>query len=139
MKAKTKPNAKALAILKTYFKRNGYIRTYDLKRRKKENSQAYKKGYEVRLTAFTQKELKEIRSLLLQVGFKPSKSWKKFNRIVQPVYGKKGVELFMGIPIKKVIKKKAVAMAKKESAAQKAKKKKVTTKKSSGKKAGRKR
>lgn len=76
-----------------FFKRNGHFRIPD-KKRKKEGSQVYKKGYEIRLLAATKKELKIIIILLKKSGFKPGKPFTKGNQFVQPVYGKEAVKNF---------------------------------------------
>src|SRR5574337_136091 len=76
-----------------FFKRNGHFRIPD-KKRKKEGSQVYKKGYEIRLLAATKTELKIINLLLKKSGFKPGKPFEKGNQFVQPVYGKQAVKEF---------------------------------------------
>ncbi|HYM94586.1 MAG TPA: hypothetical protein VET23_10635 [Chitinophagaceae bacterium] len=76
-----------------FFKQNGYFRIPDRKR-KKEGSQVYKKGYEIRLLAATRKELKIINILLKKSGFKPGKPFTKGTQFVQPVYGKEAVKEF---------------------------------------------
>jgi hypothetical protein len=82
-------------LLTTFFERNGCVRLVNEKRREQEG-QKYKKGYEVRLVAYSEEELKNIRQLLLRVGFKVGKSYKKHRQIIQPIYGKTAVEWFMG-------------------------------------------
>jgi hypothetical protein len=77
-----------------FFNRNGYIRYPDLKIRKKAGCMKYKKGWEVRLTAKTDKELDLIRNLLDKVGLKKGKPFKKEKSIIQPIYGKQAVEWF---------------------------------------------
>ena len=77
-----------------YFRRNGVVREPNLERRSQEK-QSYKKGYEVRLTAFGLDELREIRALLSAVGFpKPAAAFRKGRRWIQPVYGKAAVAWF---------------------------------------------
>ena len=82
-------------LLITFFERNGFVRLVNEKRREQEG-QKYKKGYEVRLVAYSEEELKNMRQLLLHVGFKAGKSYKKHRQIIQPIYGKTAVEWFMG-------------------------------------------
>lgn len=82
------------ALLLRYFRRNGYIRTVNVKRRQ-QLGQKYKKGYEVRLVANSESELAHIRTLLEQVGFKAGKPFRKHYQMVQPVYGKKIMEWFL--------------------------------------------
>ncbi len=50
-----------------FFNRNGYVRRPDLKTRKEIGCGRYKKGWEVRLTAKTDKELDLIRNPLLTI------------------------------------------------------------------------
>lgn len=80
--------------LKYFFERNGYLRLPDLVRQEQEGHSTYKKGYELRLVAFNETELGEIRDLLGQAGFRLAKPHIKVNRIIQPVYGKQAVERF---------------------------------------------
>jgi hypothetical protein len=76
-----------------FYKRNGYVRIPDKKRRKKE-SRSYKMGYEIRFVANTKAELALMRKLLKAVGFKPGKPFGKTSRYCQPVYGKVAMEQF---------------------------------------------
>ncbi len=80
--------------LAQFFKRNGYIRKPNQKRKKELEQNKYKKGYEVRLVASSEDELAEIRDLVIQVGFKPARPYKKNKQIVQPIYGKPAMEYF---------------------------------------------
>jgi len=80
MPQKPAPNKKLTA----YFERNGYFRVPDRKRRKKEGSQHYKKGYEIRFVARDAAERNEIIKLLLKAERKPVKSFYKGSQIVQP-------------------------------------------------------
>ena len=86
----------ATVKLKGIFQRNGYIRVPSEARRKM-GRQAYKKGYEVRLVAKDAEELLSIRLALTQIGFKPGKPFAKRSQTIQPVYGKKVVEFFIGV------------------------------------------
>jgi len=88
-----KVNHQAQKSLLTFFQRNGCVRVVDEKRRK-EFGQKYKKGYEVRLVAYSKEELEIMRHLLQQFGFKPAKPYKKHLQFVQPVYGKLAVDWF---------------------------------------------
>jgi hypothetical protein len=68
-----------------------YFRFPDKKQRKNEG-QAYKQGYEVRLVAKDKIELKKLQSLLKDLGFDIGKPFSKGSQFVQPVYGKYQVE-----------------------------------------------
>jgi hypothetical protein len=81
------------AKLVLYFRRNGCIRVPNEKRQKKEG-QDYKKGYEVRFTSFTKKELRFIRYLLRRKRFSLGASYEKGKRFVQPVYGRENLRRF---------------------------------------------
>lgn len=92
MKRDTSINIPLLA--RYYFKWKGYIRWPNPKRRSQEG-QKYKKGYEIRFVAKTQKELSEMRKILKNAGFKLGEPFKKANQIVQPIYGRQAVERFL--------------------------------------------
>jgi hypothetical protein len=87
---KQKPEAR----LAYFFHRNGYLRLPDQARRRQEGSRKYKKGYEVRLVARSEVELKQMTSLLRQVGLKAGRPYQKGKQKVQPIYGKQAVERF---------------------------------------------
>ncbi len=87
-------NKKTENLLIQFFIRNGYIRQRNPEHAK-QLGQRYKKGYEVRLVAETQSELKVIRHLLRRAGFKLSKPFPKNNQIVQPIYGKQAMTKFL--------------------------------------------
>ncbi len=89
-------NQEPEAQLAYFFYRNGCLRLPNATRRK-EGSQKYKKGYELRLVAQTKNELKQIRRLLQQMGFKLGKPYQKGRQTVQPVYGKQAVEQFCNL------------------------------------------
>ena len=78
-----------------FFQRNGCLRRPNLDRRKEESAN-YKKGYEVRLVAFSKRELADIRRAIRKAGLKPGKPFKKVERWVQPIYGKESMEQFVG-------------------------------------------
>ena len=73
-------------VLVRMFLRNGVFRRPN-KKRMKEGSKHYKKGYEIRWTAFNKGEEILILQKLNKLGFKHGKSFKKVNRIIIPVYG----------------------------------------------------
>jgi hypothetical protein len=78
----------------SFFLRSGYVRRFDPERRKREN-QAYKKGYEVRLVVASRAELRAVRRRLKTVRLRPGRPYPKHGRIVQPVYGRAGLDWFM--------------------------------------------
>jgi hypothetical protein len=80
--------------LRFFFGRNGYLRFPDAKRQQQEGHSKYKKGSEVRLVAYDETELTEIRNLLQQMGFKLANSHAKAKQHIQPIYGKQAVERF---------------------------------------------
>lgn len=84
---------KAKLKLVKYFLRNGYLR-FPNENLRKLKGKHYKKGYEVRLVANDENELVEINSLVEEAGFRVRKPFKKHNRFIQPIYGKKIVAKF---------------------------------------------
>ncbi len=86
----------AIEQLARLFARNGYVRRQDPKRRKKEKRR-YKKGDEVRLVANNRAELRLIRRLLKQAGFKPGRPFAKARQYRQPVYGRTEVARFLAM------------------------------------------
>ena len=79
-----------------YFHRNGYVRRVDAWRRKNEGV-SYKKGSEVRLSAQTKGELREIRALLRKAKFPVSQPFLKAKRWCQPIYGIDAVARFLAL------------------------------------------
>ena len=79
-----------------FFERNGCLRVPNIERRKTE-SRSYKMGYEIRLVAFTKRELTEIRRAIRAAGLKPGKPFAKVNRWVQPIYGRMATERFVAL------------------------------------------
>jgi hypothetical protein len=93
-KGKTSLKEKPESQLAHFFHRNGCMRVPNETRYLKEGSQKYKKGYEIRLVAQTETELKQIGRLLKQAGFRAGKPYQKGNQMVLPIYGKQEVEKF---------------------------------------------
>ena len=89
-----KPSPATKQQLTFFFQRNGYLRLPNPVRQEQEGHQVYKKGYEVRLVAGSERELQQIRSLLHQAGFKAGKPFVKGQQWIQPIYGREGVERF---------------------------------------------
>jgi hypothetical protein len=92
MKIKASPTPEQQ--LAAFFERNGYFRLPNPLRQEREGHQVYKKGYEVRLVAYSKRELQLIRRLLRQADFSLVKPHEKYLRWVQPVYGREAVERF---------------------------------------------
>ncbi len=86
-----------LAVLTGFFRRNGYTRWQDSRRRQREGYWAYKKGDEVRLVAESLRELALIRRLLRRAGFRPGRSFRKGRQYRQPVYGRQAVARFLDL------------------------------------------
>ena len=84
------------AQLASFFRRNGYIRRLDPVRRV-DSGQLYKKGAEVRLVAESAAELRLIRRLLRQAGFKPRRPFRKGRQWRQPLYGVEAVARFLAL------------------------------------------
>ena len=88
---------KAIAELATCFQRNGYIRPQNMERLNKVGAQVYKKGFEVRLAAHSEKELAHIQDLLRVLGFSIAKPFAKDRHFRQPIYGREQVEQFLSL------------------------------------------
>jgi hypothetical protein len=76
-----------------FFCRNGYLRSPN-KARRKRDGQYYRKGYEIRFVVNNKEELSEMRALLKKAGFKAGKPYSKHSRFVFPVYGREYYEKF---------------------------------------------
>ncbi|MCI0595589.1 MAG: hypothetical protein L0Z48_03490 [candidate division Zixibacteria bacterium] len=87
----------AASQLAVFFHRNGYVRRQNAKRLAAEGHMRYKKGDEVRLATNSIAELKTIRRLLRQAGFKPGKPFTKARQWRQPVYGREAVARFLAL------------------------------------------
>ena len=94
MRARQVPAARQLG---RYFRRNGYVRRQNSSRLASEGYERYKKGDEVRLVAETGAELRLIRRLLRELGFKPGRPFRRGRQYRQPVYGRQEVERFLEV------------------------------------------
>lgn len=83
--------------LAAFFRRNGYVRLQDPARAATEGAQAYKKGDEIRLVAWTKGELAVMRRLLKESGFPLAKPFEKNNQWRQPIYGRVEVARFLDL------------------------------------------
>jgi hypothetical protein len=92
-KKKQAPVKPPEVVLVEFYQRNGYMRVPNLALRT-DAPRDYKKGYEVRLVAKSQRELSTIRRLLKLVELRPGKPFPKHNQWVQPVYGRDALDLF---------------------------------------------
>ncbi|MCC7291952.1 MAG: hypothetical protein IT449_07825 [Phycisphaerales bacterium] len=90
------PPAAVSAELAKRFRLNGYVRRPNAELRA-EAPDHYKKGYEIRLVADSQVELREVRRLLRAAGFEPGRPFAKSNQWRQPVYGRAAVMRFLRI------------------------------------------
>ncbi|HEV3023661.1 MAG TPA: hypothetical protein VGX76_14400 [Pirellulales bacterium] len=83
------------ALLAGFFRRNGYTRWQDARRKQREGYNIYKKGDEVRLVAESLRELALVRRLLRRAGFRPGRPFRKGNQYRQPLYGRQAVARFL--------------------------------------------
>lgn len=90
------PDPEAARELAQLFRRNGHVRLPDEGRRSREGS-AYKKGYEVRLSAGSLLELVHLRRLLTRAGFALAKYHAKAGQFRQPIYGQAATQAFMAM------------------------------------------
>ena len=87
--------SRAVRALAWYYRRNGYVRRQDADRLANDGSQQYKKGDEIRLVARTVEELRLVRRLLREAGFRPARPFRKGRQHLQPVYGQQAVARFL--------------------------------------------
>ena len=92
-KSKQTPVVRPEFELVEFYRRNGYMRVPNQALRE-DAPRAYKKGYEIRLVARSQRELSTMRRLLRQVDLRPGKPFPKHNQWVQPVYGRDSMDRF---------------------------------------------
>jgi hypothetical protein len=93
----SRPAARIVKQLAALFDRNGYVRPPAAKRLAGQGYGRFRRGYEFRLTADSQRELQEIRRLLRQAGFKPGRPFAKGHQYRQPVYGREVLERFLNL------------------------------------------
>ena len=86
-----------VARLASFFRRNGFVRRQDPQRLADEGWERYKKGDELRLVAESAKELRLIRRLLREAGFKPGRPLAKGRQYRQPIYGRQAVARFLDL------------------------------------------
>lgn len=91
------PDPETLDRLRFFFYRNGYVRWPVPDRLEDEPPEKYKKGAEVRLVAETHGELREIRDLLREAGFRVANHFPKGNQFRQPIYGYRQVARFLSL------------------------------------------
>ncbi|MBI2565586.1 MAG: hypothetical protein HYV63_00955 [Candidatus Schekmanbacteria bacterium] len=87
----------AIAELAERFQRNGHVRHPSAERRKEAGTIVYKKGYEVRLIAHSEKELAHIQKLLDLLGFRFGEPYPQAGHFRQPIYGREQVERFLSL------------------------------------------
>lgn len=83
--------------LAALFRRNGYVRRQDPRRRARDGYWGYKKGDEVRLVANSAAELRRIRMLLRRAGFTPGRPFAKGRQWRLPLYGREVVARFLAL------------------------------------------
>lgn len=87
------PGTRPEFALVEFYRRNGYMRVPNETLRE-DAPREYKKGYEIRLIARSQRELTAMRRLIRQVDLRPGKPFPKHNQWVQPIYGRGAMDLF---------------------------------------------
>lgn len=90
------PDREAARELAQLFRRNGHVRWPDEDRRSRQG-RAYKKGYEVRLSAGSLLELVHLRRLLTRAGFALAKYHAKAGQYRQPIYGQVATQAFLAM------------------------------------------
>lgn len=98
MKAElTSSSPSVIEQLAALFRRNGYVRPPAAKRLAGRGYGRFRRGYEFRLTASSKKELRLVRALLREAGFKPGRPFVKGRQFRQPVYGRQELERFLAL------------------------------------------
>lgn len=87
------PGVRPEFVLVEFYRRNGYMRVPNEALRE-DAPREYKKGYEIRLIAKSQRELTAMRRLIRQVDLRPGKPFSKHKQWVQPIYGRDAMDLF---------------------------------------------
>ena len=73
------------------------MRLQDAKRLAKEGHEEYKKGYELRLIAHSNRELFTIRNLLQHIGVSAGRAYYQARHYRQPIYGLEQVTRFLSL------------------------------------------
>lgn len=87
------PEVRPELALVQFYRRNGYMRVPNEALRE-DAPREYKKGYEIRLIARSQRELTAMRRMIRQVDLRPGKPFPKHKQWVQPIYGRDAMDLF---------------------------------------------
>jgi len=74
------------------YSERGYVRVPSSDRRRAEDSQSYRKGWEARLVVETASAAREVRRWLRDAGFEAGNAYAKHSRWVVPMYGRSAVE-----------------------------------------------
>ena len=93
----TNTEARTLARLSAFYHRNGYVRRRMLETVSSGGKRTSRCADELRLTAQSQQELRIIRRLLKQAGFKPGREFTKKRQFRIPVYGRRAVDRFLAL------------------------------------------
>lgn len=89
--------SEAIRELVGLYQRNGYVRWPRPERLEREDSQDYKKGVELRFTAYSADEAEHISELLGRVGIQHGRPHAKGPHVRIPVYGEDRVMRFMAM------------------------------------------
>src|SRR3990172_2483993 len=73
------------------YSERGYVRVPSSDRRRAEDSQSYRKGWEARLVVETASAAREVRRWLRDAGFEAGNAYAKHSRWVVPLYGRSAV------------------------------------------------
>ncbi len=84
----------AFEFIKTLAERAAYIRRPNPQRREKDG-QKYKKGYEIRLPVNSDRELRQARNALSELGFSVGRPFQKQSQYVLSIYGRDQVARFI--------------------------------------------
>jgi hypothetical protein len=87
--------SEAIRELARFYRRNAYVRWPRLERVDQETADQYKKGVELRFSAFTPEEAEYIMRLLDRVGIRHGRPFAKGSHQRIPVYGQQRLERFL--------------------------------------------
>jgi len=88
-------NLEIIEKLAVFYRRNGYVRRRTLRSVGSDGKVRSRCADELRLTAQSLAELREIRRLLQGAGFRPGSAFAKKRQLRIPVYGRRAVERFL--------------------------------------------
>jgi hypothetical protein len=81
------------------FGRPGYVRVPNPERQQKDGHRRYKKGWEVRLVAADEAEVRLLERMAATLDYAPGASFRKGRKFVVPIYGESAVRAFRRVRV----------------------------------------